>query len=45
MTVPLTILGCLWLAGRPWLASVLLAAATWIKVWPAAIIASYMVQM
>lgn len=38
ITVPLAVAGCLWLVGRPWLASVLLAIATWIKVWPAAIL-------
>lgn len=40
ITVPLAIAGCLWLIGRPWLASALLAVATWIKVWPAAILAA-----
>ena len=42
-TVPLAILGCLWLVGRPWAASILLAAATWIKVWPAALLAAAVV--
>ncbi|MFB8387843.1 glycosyltransferase 87 family protein [Microbacterium sp. NPDC055910] len=40
VTVPLAVAGCLWLVGRPWLASVLLAVATWIKVWPAALLAA-----
>lgn len=40
LTVPIAIAGCLWLGGRPWLASALLAVATWIKVWPAALIAA-----
>ena len=40
VTVPLAIAACLWLAGRPLLASVLLAVATWIKVWPAALLAA-----
>ncbi|MFS0867924.1 glycosyltransferase 87 family protein [Microbacterium sp. 179-B 1A2 NHS] len=40
VTVPLAILALLWLIGRPWLASMLLAAATWIKVWPAALLAA-----
>jgi hypothetical protein len=40
VTVPLAIAGVLWLVGRPWLGSALLAAATWIKVWPAAILAA-----
>ncbi|WP_457101352.1 hypothetical protein [Microbacterium sp. P5_E9] len=38
LTVPLTLAGSLWLIGRPWIGSALLAAATWIKVWPAAIL-------
>ncbi len=44
-TVPIAILGCLWLVGRPWLASILLAVATWIKVWPAALIAAAVVAL
>ena len=40
ITVPLALAGCLWLVGRPWLGSILLAAATWIKVWPAALLAA-----
>jgi hypothetical protein len=44
-TVPLVIAGCLWLVGRPWLGAVLLAAATWIKVWPAAIMAAAVVAL
>lgn len=42
-TVPLVIVACLWLIGRPWVASVLLAGATWIKVWPAAVLAAAVV--
>ncbi|WP_248150357.1 glycosyltransferase family 87 protein [Microbacterium aoyamense] len=38
LTVPLAIAGCLWLVGRPVLASALLAIGTWIKVWPAALL-------
>ena len=38
LTVPLVIMGLLWLATRPVIASLLLAGATWIKVWPAAVI-------
>ncbi|UPO78568.1 glycosyltransferase 87 family protein [Arthrobacter sp. Helios] len=38
LTVPLVIIGMLLLAKRPVAASALLAAATWIKVWPAAVI-------
>lgn len=40
ITVPLAIAGCLWLVGRPVLGSILLAIATWIKVWPAALLAA-----
>ena len=40
VTVPFAVAGVLWLAGRPWLASALLAVATWIKVWPAALLAA-----
>ncbi|WP_203580503.1 glycosyltransferase 87 family protein [Microbacterium hibisci] len=40
VTVPLAVAGSLWLVGRPWLGSALLAVATWIKVWPAAILAA-----
>ncbi|KAA9111175.1 glycosyltransferase 87 family protein [Microbacterium rhizomatis] len=39
-TVPIVLAGCLWLVGRPWLGASLLAIATWIKVWPAALIAA-----
>ncbi|MFD4959461.1 hypothetical protein [Microbacterium sp. NPDC058389] len=45
VTVPLAILGSLWLVGRPWLASVLLAVATWIKVWPAALLAAAVIAV
>ncbi|WP_434970026.1 hypothetical protein [Microbacterium sp. bgisy207] len=45
ITVPLAIMGCLWLVRRPWLASMLLAAATWIKVWPAAVLAAAVVAL
>ncbi len=40
LTVALAVLGCLWLVGRPWLASALLSVATWMKVWPAALLAA-----
>jgi hypothetical protein len=40
ISVPLAVLGSLWLMGRPWLGSSLLAVATWIKVWPAALLAA-----
>ena len=45
ITVPLAIAGSLWLVGRPWLGSALLAAATWIKVWPAALIAAALIAV
>lgn len=44
-TVPLVLAGCLWLIGRPWLGSILLAIATWIKVWPAAVIAAALIAV
>jgi len=45
LTVALAVMGCLWLAGRPVAASVLLAVATWIKVWPAALLAAAVVAL
>ncbi|GAB3145036.1 glycosyltransferase family 87 protein [Microbacterium neimengense] len=45
VTVPLAIMGGLWLIGRPWLGSILLAVATWIKVWPAAIMAAALIAV
>ncbi|GAA1946587.1 hypothetical protein [Microbacterium deminutum] len=45
VTVPLAVAGCLWLVGRPWVASVLLTIATWIKVWPAALLAAAIVAV
>lgn len=44
-TVPLAVAGSLWLVGRPWLGSVLLAVATWIKVWPAALLAAAVIAL
>ncbi len=44
-TVALAVLGCLWLVGRPWLASLLLSVATWMKVWPAAVIAAAVIAV
>jgi hypothetical protein len=38
LTAPLAIVGILLLAARPVLASLLLSAATWLKVWPAAVV-------
>lgn len=43
LTVPFVIVGSLWLVGRPWLASIVLSVATWIKVWPAAVLAAALV--
>jgi hypothetical protein len=40
LTVPLALAGSLWLVGRPWLGSILLAVAMWIKVWPVALLAA-----
>lgn len=45
VTVPLALLGSLWLIGRPWLGGILLAAATWIKVWPAALVAAAVIAV
>ncbi len=45
ITVPLAIAGCLWLVGRPALASTLLAIATWMKVWPAALLATAVIVL
>lgn len=44
-TVPLAIIACLWLVGRPWAAAMLLAVATWIKVWPAALLAAAVIAV
>jgi hypothetical protein len=43
ISVAIVIVALLWLRSRPRAAAVLLAVATWIKVWPAAIIASVFV--
>lgn len=45
ITVPLALAGSLWLVGRPWLGSILLAVATWIKVWPAALLAAAVIAV
>jgi hypothetical protein len=45
VTVPLAIAGSLWLVGRPLLGSVLLSIATWMKVWPAALIAAALIAV
>jgi hypothetical protein len=43
VTIPIAIVAVLFLASRPRLAAVLLTIATWIKVWPAAIIAAVLI--
>lgn len=45
ITVPLALAGVLWLVGRPLLASILLSAATWMKVWPAALLAAAVIAV
>lgn len=43
LTAPLVIIGLLLLASRPVVASALLSVATWMKVWPAAVILAVLV--
>jgi hypothetical protein len=43
LSVPIVMVGLLWLGLRPRLATVLLTIATWIKVWPAAVLASLVI--
>ncbi|WP_345752329.1 hypothetical protein [Microbacterium rhizophilus] len=45
ITVPLAITGLLWVVRRPLVASALLAAGAWIKVWPAALLAAALVAV
>jgi len=45
VTTPLALAACLWLFGRPALASVLLTIGMWIKVWPAALLASAVIAV
>lgn len=45
VTVPLVIVALLWLGSRPRVAWVLLTCATWVKVWPAAVIAALLVTL
>ncbi|GAB2841547.1 hypothetical protein ACFQ0P_01275 [Microbacterium insulae] len=45
ITVPLAMAGVLWLVGRPLVASILLSVATWIKVWPAALLAAAVIAV
>ena len=43
VTVPLALTGLLWAAGRPRLAAALLTIATWVKVWPAALVTALVI--
>jgi hypothetical protein len=45
VTVPFAIVGLLWAAGRPRVAATLLTVGAWIKVWPAALVASLVVAL
>lgn len=45
ITVPLALVGVILLASRPRAAAVLLAVATWVKVWPAAVIAAALIAL
>lgn len=45
LTAALAVAGSLVLAGRPFVASVLLSVATWIKVWPAALLAAAVIAI
>ncbi|WP_165801254.1 glycosyltransferase family 87 protein [Microbacterium testaceum] len=45
ITVPFAILGGIWMLRRPFVASVLLSVAVWMKVWPAAILAAGLVAI
>ncbi len=45
ITGPLALAGILWLVGRPLLASLLLSVATWMKVWPAALLAAAVIAV
>jgi hypothetical protein len=45
VTVPIALAASLWLVGRPLLASVLLSIATWMKVWPAALLAAAVISV
>jgi len=45
VTVPLAVIGVLLIARRPAVATVVLTVATWIKVWPAALIGAAMIAL
>ena len=44
VSVPIAVVGLLWLSTRPRVAVVLLTVATWIKVWPVALLASLLLD-
>lgn len=43
ITVPIAIVGLLWVAGRPRVATVLLTVAAWMKIWPAALVGAVVI--
>ena len=43
ITVPFAVTGLLWAAGRPRVAAVLLTIGAWVKVWPAALVATLVI--
>lgn len=45
VSVPIALVGALWLTTRPRIAAALLSVATWIKVWPAAILLSAFIAL
>ncbi|MHA7263578.1 hypothetical protein ACX80W_10295 [Arthrobacter sp. TMN-37] len=45
LTAPMVIVGTLFLAARPVLASLLLSAAAWVKVWPAAVVLAAVITL
>ena len=45
ITVPVAVLGGLWLVGRPALAAVLLTVGAWIKIWPGALLLAAVVAV
>jgi hypothetical protein len=45
VTVPLALVGMLLLAHRPRVAALILVAATWVKIWPAALLAAIVISV
>lgn len=45
VTVPLAVVGAVWLAGRPVVAATLLTIGAWIKIWPAALVIAAVVAL